>query len=330
MDPLHTRMLALRLSAAGADLLAEGRLLDLRRRGFETVTGAYQNPGAIHDMSLRVWISFPELRVARIEPIMSSFPFPPGTATGGESCPDQLAGVQRVVGADLRDGYGGRLLADIGGVRGCLHLFTLLRLLGPTVEQALAARAAAGGRDLPTPGSPLFARTIVVDGLMGPEMSVALRGTLLDALYPATPGGSRPERAVDETVEVRVETETELPSMVVRRAEGRLRRARPHERVHGGWQAASAVASLVGQRMSRGYSPAVENMCAASAAPEPVRDLLIALAPAAMQTIPSISVEVGRPLWRGSAAAANADFCHMWRSGGPLLAAAMVDPNTDA
>jgi hypothetical protein len=329
MDPLHTRMLSLRLSAAGADLLAEGRILDLRRRGFETLTGAYQNPGAIHDMSARVWISFPELQIARIEPLMSSFPFPAGTATGSESCPDQLAGVQRVVGADLRDGYGGRLVADIGGVRGCLHLFTLLRLLGPTIEQALGARAAAGCRELPAPGSPLFARTIVIDGSMGPSMSVALQGILLDALYPATPDGSRAERAVDEVIEVRVETETELPSMLVRRAEGRLRRARPHEHTHDGWQAASAAAGLVGQRMSKGYSLAVENLCAASAAPEPVRDLLIALAPAAMQTIPSIWVDLGRPLRRGSSAGANADLCHMWRSGGPLLAA-MVEPNTDA
>jgi len=330
MEPLHTRMLSLRLSAAGADLLAEGRLLDLRRRGFETVTGAYQNPGAIHDMSVRVWISFPDLQVARIEPLMSSFPFPAGTATGGESCPDKLAGVQRVVGANLRDGYGVRLVEDIGGVRGCLHLFTVLRLLGPTVEQALAARAAAGGSGLPAPGSAVFARTIVVDGLMGPDTSVALRGTLLDALYPATPDGRRPERAVDETVEVRIETETELPSMVVRRAEGRLRRARPHERLDGGWQTTPAVASLVGRRMSKGYSPAVEDLCAGGAAPEPVRDLLITLAPAAMQTIPSIWVETGRPLRHGNAAAANADFCHMWRSGGPLLATAMVDPKSAA
>jgi len=215
------------------------------------------------------------------------------------------------------------LLADIGGPRGCLHLFSILRLLGPTVEQALAARAESGDRGLPPAGSLLFARTIVVDGLLGPEMSIALRGTLLDALYPVEPG-SRAERAVDETVEVRVETDTELSSMVVRRAEGRLRRERPHEQIRDGWQPVPAAASLVGRKISRGYARAVEDACAASSAPEPVRDLLIVLAPAAMQTMPSIWAEMGQPLDRGRAATGNTVFCHMWRSGGPLLAGLMT------
>lgn len=318
MTPLHTRMLSVRLGTAGAaTLLAEGRVIDLRRRGLATFTGVFQNPGMIHDMTVKVWLDVPDLRISRIEPGMASYPFPASPLTGGESCPDQIAGVQRVVGASLRDGFGERLLDDIGGVRGCLHVFALLRFLGVAVEHALScdARRAQFRADGTRRHGPQFARTVLVDALMGQGSSVALRGSLLDTAYGAEgPGG----RVLADVLELQVDTETELPSMRVLSADGRCRRWQTATGRPSAWENAD-VTGLTGRRMSKGYTAAVEQICGGDASP--LRDLLLALAPAAMQAMPSVGVELGRSLWPTHGGSASADFCHMWRRGGPLIAA---------
>lgn len=318
MNPLHTRTLSARLASAGdGTLVAEGRLFDLRRRAIAAVTTAFQNPGLIHDMTVRLVLDRNELRVSRVEANMASFPFPPGPATSGESCPDQIAGVQRIVGTSLREQFAACLFSEIGGVRGCLHVLVLLRFLATAVEQAVATGGTGATPPAPAGEGPVFARTVVVDALMGEGVSIALRSSLLDAAY----GGRGPAgpRVVD-VLELQVDAQTELPSMQVLSAAGRRRTWAPATGRNGDWENAD-VAALVGRRMSRGYGAAVEEVCGPGA-PAALRELLLALAPAAMQAMPSVGVELGRPLWPVHGGAAGADFCHMWRRGGPLLATA--------
>ena len=108
--------------------MAAGRIFDLRKRGLVPLAGKLQGPGVVHDMAVRLQLEYPSLRIRAIEPSMSAFPFAPGPATRGESCRDRLPDVQRLVGASLRDGYGPTVMEQVGGPRGCFHIFTLLRL----------------------------------------------------------------------------------------------------------------------------------------------------------------------------------------------------------
>ena len=136
--PLHTRMISLRLTWGGADcVVADGRIFDLRKRGIVPLAGKLQGPGVVHDMAVQLQLGYPDLRIRGIRPSMSAFPFAPGPATRGEGCPDRLPDVQRLVGASLREQYGSVLMEQVGGPRGCFHVFTLLRLVGPTVEAAI-------------------------------------------------------------------------------------------------------------------------------------------------------------------------------------------------
>src|SRR5262245_45884823 len=170
--PLHTRMISLQLAWSANDCLtAQGRIFDLRKRGVVLLAGKLQGPGVIHDMAVRLQLDYPGLRIRTIEPSMSAFPFAPGPATRGQGCPDRLPDVQGLVGASLRDAYGPTLMDTVGGPRGCFHIFTLLRLLGPAIEAVVEReQARTGARAIP--GSPMFARSIVVDGMKGEGISV--------------------------------------------------------------------------------------------------------------------------------------------------------------
>ena len=141
-------LVASRWGEAGS-LVAAGRIFDLRKRGLVPLAGKLQGPGVVHDMAVRLQLEYPSLRIRGIEPTMSAFPFAPGPATRGESCADRLPDVQRLVGASLRDGYGPTVVEQVGGPRGCFHIFTLLRLIGPTIEWAVEreqARRPGSGR----------------------------------------------------------------------------------------------------------------------------------------------------------------------------------------
>src|SRR5678815_4194584 len=105
--PLHTRLITLRLAwGEGGQLVADGRLVDLRKRGIVPLAGTIQGPGIVHDMAARVHIDADSLRVCAIAPAMNAYPFAPSPQTGGEGCPGRIGDVQQLCGLSLADGYG--------------------------------------------------------------------------------------------------------------------------------------------------------------------------------------------------------------------------------
>src|SRR5262249_21172853 len=155
----------------------------------------------VHDMAVKLEVDYPSLHIRNIQPAMSAFPFAPSPATGGESCPDRLPDVQRLVGVSLRDADGPTLIDRVGGPRGCFHIFTLLRLLGPTVEWAVDREHARHHSGTPTAGSPLFARSVIIDGMKPAELALVLRGTLFDLHYPRGAEALPLEEEMDESFE---------------------------------------------------------------------------------------------------------------------------------
>jgi len=324
VTPLHTRMISLHLSWGEADaLLAVGRIFDLRKRGLVPLGGKLQGPGVVHDMAVRLQLDYPTLRIRAVEPTMSAFPFAPGPGTRGESCPDRLPDVQRLVGATLRDGYGPTVMEQVGGPRGCFHIYTLLRLVGPTIEWAVAreqARRPATGA-VPAPGSPLFARSVIVDGMKAAGFGLVLRGMLFDLHYRPGADALPLEEEMDASFEATADVEIELPSMSIVTSSGRVRRAGPAIAAPGEWETVATASELVGRAMFKGYTAHVQALFGEDAKMQPLVHLLFMLAPTMLQCMPSLIEELNVRPRRAEGTHAAADSCHMWRANGPLLAA---------
>jgi hypothetical protein len=321
LTPLHTRMLTLRLSWGGGGLLvAEGRILDLRKRGVVPLLGKLQGPGVVHDMAVRLLLDVEDLRIREIHPVMSAFPFAPSSATRGEGCPDRLPDVQRLLGCSLREGFGAQLGEQIGGPRGCFHIFTMLRLIGPAIEQVCERqqrrRIAAAPAAM---GSPLFARSLIIDGLKGEGLSLMLRGMLFDVHY--RPGAEELpiEEELEASFEATADVEVSIPTMAIAACNARLRQSGPQIDTPGDWQTEATAAQLVGNAMLKGFSARVQAVYAPTSGLEPLQHLLFMMAPAMIQCLPSLVEEIEQRPRRAEGPHAAVDSCHMWRADGPLV-----------
>jgi hypothetical protein len=254
---------------------------------------------------------------------MSAFPFAPGPQTRGESCTDRLPDVQRLVGVSLRDSYGPALMDQVGGPRGCFHIFTLLRLVGPTIESAVAREQARrpGNGSVPASGSPLFARSVIVDGMKPAGLGLVLRGMLFDLHYPPGADALPLEEEMDESFEATADVEIEMPSMCIVASAGRIRRAGPAIAAPGDWEPVATVGDLVGRAMYKGYTAQVQALFGESGDTQPLVHLLFMLAPTMLQCMPSLIEELDTRPRRAEGTRAAVDSCHMWRADGPLVAA---------
>ncbi len=324
LTPLHTRSVSLRLGwGDGGCLVAHGRIFDLRKRGIVPLAGKLQGPGVVHDMAVRLQLDYPSLRIQSIEPSMSAFPFAPGPATRGEGCPDRLPDVQRLVGASLRDGYGSTLMDTVGGPRGCFHVFTLLRLIGPTIEAVVVREQARRRSDgsVPTAGSPLFARSVIIDGMKGEGVSIVLRGMLFDLHYPPGADALPLEEEMEAGFEATADFEIGVPSMAITKGSGRVRRSGPGIEALGSWEAVGTLDRLIGRTMMKGYTAQVQELFAGTDGLEPLQHLLFMMAPTLMQCFPSLAEELEMRPRRAEGPHAAVNSCHMWRADGPLVAA---------
>jgi DUF2889 family protein len=320
--PLHTRMISVRLIWGEAGRLrAAGRIFDLRKRGIVPLAGKLQGPGIVHDMAAQIDLDYPSLDIRGIAPSMSAFPFAPGPATRGEGCPDRLPDAQGLVGLSLRGDYGATLTQTVGGPRGCFHVFTLLRLIGPTVESVVAreqSRRSVNGTT-PAPGSPIFARSVIVDGFKGDGLSLTLRGTLFDLHYPPGADSLPLEEELEESLEASADVGVEIPAMLINASSGRVRRSGPGVGVVGRWESVDTVEQLTGRPMQRGYTAEVQRLFAQSVGLEPLQHLLFMMAPTMMQCFPSLLEELDVRPRRAESPHAAVDSCHMWRADGPLV-----------
>lgn len=313
---LHTRTISLHLERGDAStVVAEGRLLDVRKRPYLNMLGTLRPPGVVHDMTVRLELDYPALCIRAIQPTMAAFPFPATVATHGEGCLDTVAGVQRLVGATLRHEFFARLTNDIGGARGCSHILTLLRLLGPLLTSVLDSERL---QESAATGHPVFSRSIIVDGLKSAATCLALQGVLLDVYYRPGTGGPMVLPGVEDSFDARIELDAELPSMTLTRSTGRVRRSQSAGYTPGNWEQAEVAAALVGQTMYKGYVPRVQALFAPAAGLEPLRDLLYTVAPTALLCLPSLVDEMDSPALRTERKGLNAGVCYMFRPDGPI------------
>jgi hypothetical protein len=302
-------MLSLHLAGAGADEIAvEARILDLRKRGLVGIGGVVNGPGVVHDMVVRLRVSRSDLAVRAAELAMRAVPFPGGAHTAGESCRDNERRFAAVVGLRLGQGFLSGLQRSIGGARGCFHVFTLLRLLGPSIVWATS-------RDLHREEGRSFSRTVWIDGVWE-EPVLRLRAALTDLRY--APGSA--ERVV-ELLEGQAEAQIGVPGVVVGSLAASYRAGAPE--VRSPWTTAGLeqLGTLAGSSLLRGYGLAVDHAVSPRGPLAPMRELLLMLQPVAFQCMPSLADAHGaaEPGRRGGPLAAR-DSCAMWRHDGPLMA----------
>lgn len=325
LSPLHTRLLNVRLSwGENGERIVEGRIVDVRKRGLVPLLGKLQAPGVVHDMTVRVRLQGDDLSVAAIEPVMAAYPFAPRPRTAGEACPHILPRVQELVGVAMGAGWDAALVERIGGSRGCFHIATLLRQLGPAVAGAAARdrhRRAVIEAGRPAPSTPIFSRSIIIDGVRGEGMRLLLRGVLFDLDYAPGADVLPIEEEMAESFEATTDVEIEVPGMEIHAAAGRMRHSGHEIERPSGWKPVPRLERLIGVPMYRGYTARVQEVYSDSSGLESLQHLLFMLAPTMIQCMPSLMDEIEWQPRRAESSRGAVDSCHMWRADGPLLRA---------
>jgi hypothetical protein len=118
-DPIHRRVLDLRAFSVGDDkIIVEGSLRDERFRSFYELSGEKREKGVIHDLVVRLLAGGLPLKIEDAEAEMPHVP--------RELCNTTRESIRRVIGLEIRSGFGERVHKMIGGVRGCAHLTHLV------------------------------------------------------------------------------------------------------------------------------------------------------------------------------------------------------------
>jgi hypothetical protein len=322
--PLHTRVITLRLRwSRPGEVVAEGRLMDLRKRSIVPLGASLRGPGLVHDMATRVHVDVERLSITAVEPAMTAFPYVASQYTGGEACSGRMADVQSLVGTRLTEAYAEEVGALLGGPRGCFHIFTLLRLSGPAVVAALRhdrVRGRLAAEPQPGAGEVLWSRSVSVDAFKGEGLALRLHGTLTDVFQSGGPpeAGGGSER-LDEGLEVMADLETAFPQMKLARVEGRRRLLSPGVRNAAPWQAVAEYGALREVGVRKGFTARVQEILGDADGLRPESHLIFMMAPVVMQSVPGLLEELDiRPGGGRSATGTALDSCHMWRAEGPL------------
>jgi hypothetical protein len=322
--PAHTRTLVVSLVQLDAQrVLANGTILDVRKRGLVPMASDLQTAGVIHDMSVRAEIALSPPRIAAIATAQANVAFEPSLATGGECCRDPGPRIAALADTPLDGDSTRRLGTALGGPLGCSHVLTLAQLVLSTAHTALALERERHGDAARPAGQRIFHRSLTIDGVLGGDR---LQLALQQADVHFTPLALRPDTdpldRLAGRLEIRAQADIDPDAMV-------LRSLRAAERDSGGngfygtWRDRSApLADLAGKSALAGMAAGLFARLGARAADRPLLDALRNLAPTVIQCVPALMER-----WQSQPGAARpgmmagggmVDSCYMWRRGGAM------------
>ncbi len=320
--PLHTRTLSVALTHAVPPTIAfAAYVLDLRKRGFAPVGGDLQTTGIIHHMRLDGRLERDSARIASIDAQMPAVAFEASPATGGESCRDLIGRVEHLAGRALDGGYAGAVGAEIGGPRGCSHILTLARLLGPTVSWALAEdERLQGAAPARRAGERIFRRDVIVDGYEPAPGELALTLQLNDLHFAPAPALATPMQRFAAQREITASAAVEMKELILRQLAASERHREGSDIQSAAWRTRDdRVAPLVGRSLRSGISAAVLQHFGDAGPDGPLRVALLQLAPTIVQCFAALDIWA---LFPGGGVAAETgglpDSCYMWRREGGL------------
>lgn len=320
--PLHSRALSVALTQGqGSSLDVAAYLLDLRKKGVVPVAGDLQPAGVIHHMQLSAAVDRRTRTLSRISAVQPAVAFEPSATTEGESCRDPIGRIVALDGVQLGSSYPGRLSEEIGGPRGCSHIFTLAQLLGSTIETALDRMTA--GDDPPFRlGERLFRRDVVIDGHESEPGSLQLAIQLTDLYCAPAAEKARPMDRFAAQLEIRALTEIDVARFGLTAISAVQRSRTLADLEQAEWRDRSdAVADLPGLSLFSGVSRELVRRFANRPTDRPLLDALLMLAPALIQCAGALSerwpAEAKRSRSRMGTSGLT-DSCYMWRRDGAL------------
>jgi hypothetical protein len=259
--------------------------------------------------------------LSRIVAAQPTVAFEASATTRGESCRDPIGRIVALDGVQLGASYPRRLSEEIGGPRGCSHIFTLAQLLGSTIDTALdqiTANADAAYRV----GERRFRRDVVIDGHETESGSLQLALQLTDLYYASAAERARPMDRFGGQLEIRALATIDVAqfNLTAITAAQRVRTLADLE--HAEWQdRADLVSDLPGLSLFSGVSRELVRRFAARPTDRPLLDALLMLSPALMQCAGALSERWPADAKRSRSRMGTSgltDSCYMWRRDGAL------------
>jgi len=125
---IHTRNISIATyNCSENSIVVEGILKDDRQISYFVPEQDAIPPGTVHHMIVRMRIQGPSLTIANVEVEMP--------ATPHADCIDLKNSLDRLVGLRIVPGFTSRVKKAIGGVKGCVHLTTLVLAMAPAAVQ---------------------------------------------------------------------------------------------------------------------------------------------------------------------------------------------------
>jgi DUF2889 family protein len=295
--PLHTRGVFVETRPLGADRLAvHAELRDVRHVALPGYLGVAYPVGVVHHMALDLELDH-ELTIQTVETWMGTVPFEPSQKTWGEGCRNAIPNYQRLLGARLDAAYAARVVETVGGRLGCFHVLSLAQCLPLAVRE----KNAGGFTD--------FRRQIRVSAYVEESLRLGMTGTVTD------------EPCGEEPYGVELALRLEIPRFKILEASTALSGARFGD----SGEAIASARGLEGLTVTKGFTGAALERIAGSAAATHLSALVIAITPVIPQASGALAgylkLSPDQKL-RARAGTPQADSCHMWRTGGPLMSLA--------
>ncbi|MBW2651371.1 MAG: DUF2889 domain-containing protein [Deltaproteobacteria bacterium] len=150
---VHSRDVSINIfSMDDGTLLAEGSLRDNRKfPSYSYAARRFIDPGDIHHIVVRLYVSVPENVITRAEADMIAVP-------GGGICLEIKDSIKNLAGVCVKRGFTKKVLDIMGGVRGCLHIRSLVIAMGSAIVQAQYHRVEkdSPGTDIPEMDTSIF------------------------------------------------------------------------------------------------------------------------------------------------------------------------------
>lgn len=126
---IHKRNISVDTFETGdGTIMVEGKLRDDRLYpSFVFSSGKSMEPGAIHDIIVRLTISLPRLLIEKAEADMRHVP--------SNICRELVDSVERLVGLEIKHGFTQNVIDSMGGIRGCIHMNNLIIAMASAAVQ---------------------------------------------------------------------------------------------------------------------------------------------------------------------------------------------------
>jgi len=287
MTELHQRTVSIEAHRFGrAGLSVHAELRDVRRVDMPQYLGVSHPAGVVHHMALDLEIDA-DLVVTASKAWMGSVPFEHGPVTNGEGCRDIVPSYLKLVGTRIDERYAARVMEMVGGPSGCFHILSLAQCLPLAV---LSARESDGAD---------FRRHLRIRAVADDRLRLGMSGALHDE------AGSVHVREAELSIWLGV------PGFRIVEAAG-----------HVDGAAAPSVARFAEISITKGFTAAALERIAGSEGERELAALVIAVTPVVPQASGALAgllkLTPDQKL-RERAGNPQADSCHMWRRGGPLM-----------